>query len=840
LSEYNPWADLLPDFTADLVPAPALALPQIAGASPGLFDDLGGLFGTVVNSGVQPVLDFLAGKIADVIRTVWAAAEGALNVLARLQYRQVLGAFGWTIPADLQVPYSQYGDNPFFTSGQLFALSFEVLRFLWVRIRDDGLGWIKDRIWEFLGYAAKGYASLVDWIGDALANVQNWIRDRVKDLLGFARYGFASMLDWTAAALANAQNWIRDRVTDLLGFARYGFASMLDWTAAALANAQNWILDRVKDLLGFARYGFTSMLDWTGAALANAQNWIRDRVKDLLGFAAHGFANMADFIAAQFSSAASWIYDAIVKPVADELAKIPGYLLAGAQEAFKAVVDGLEFIFDSLFEPAIDFFEKKLSIIPRMVRGEFPTVDTFIDELMDPPIDILKSPLKLLAFVAVAIVSMLMSQMPALSPIQERWKHSIARDVDYAIPSVEQIQDVWNRGLISDAGAVDYLKGLGYGAGPVSILEALRHRIPSAADLTRMADKRVWSLQVPESYGQYSELPGQVVDYMRQIGYTEEWTRNYWRAHWDLPSAQQIFEMLHRGFITEEDITQYLGLTAYLPFFRDKLLNISYNPLTRVDIRRIYKLGVINEQEVNRAYRDLGYNAQNADRLTQFTIRYYGTAQKTRLDEIKDLSAATIRQGYRRHVITREAALSFLEEQGEAADVADFLLSLDDAQLSVNPIGDAGVPIKDESVSLIRQAYREEIYSYDEAVAHLDAIGVLGAEADVMLAIEDAASARDLRKAQTALVRELYIAHELDAGSAGAQLASAGVGPREQSLLLAEWDVERVKGSRRLTVAEIFRALTAGLIDEVGARGRMAVLGYNDADANIIFDLRGG
>src|SRR6266508_2890623 len=150
--DFDPWPEIFPGTIELVAAADTIDLPLIAGASPGLFDDLTGWFGGIAESSVQPVLDFLAGKISDLIRNVWAGVEGGLNVLARLQYRGVFGAFGWTIPDPPRTAYAQYADNRFFTSGQLLALSFQVLFYLWVRIRDDGLNWVRDRVNDGLGW----------------------------------------------------------------------------------------------------------------------------------------------------------------------------------------------------------------------------------------------------------------------------------------------------------------------------------------------------------------------------------------------------------------------------------------------------------------------------------------------------------------------------------------------------------------------------------------------------------------------------------------------------------------------------------------------------------------
>ena len=59
-----------------------------------------------------------------------------------------------------------------------------------------------------------------------------------------------------------------------------------------------------------------------------------------------------------------------------------------------------------------------------------------------------------------------------------------------------------------------------------------------------------------------------------------------------------------------------------MPFWRDKLMQLSYKPLTRVDVRRMHLLGTLDEGGVNRAYRDVGYNEHNASLMTNFTVRY--------------------------------------------------------------------------------------------------------------------------------------------------------------------------------------------------------------------------
>jgi hypothetical protein len=79
--------------------------------------------------------------------------------------------------------------------------------------------------------------------------------------------------------------------------------------------------------------------------------------------------------------------------------------------------------------------------------------------------------------------------------------------------------------------------------------------------------------------------------------------------------------MLHRGIISRDDLFMLLRALDIMPFWRDKLINMAYTLFTRIDIRRMYNIGVMNEGDVKRAYLELGYNDYNANLMTQFVIK---------------------------------------------------------------------------------------------------------------------------------------------------------------------------------------------------------------------------
>jgi hypothetical protein len=137
-----------------------------------------------------------------------------------------------------------------------------------------------------------------------------------------------------------------------------------------------------------------------------------------------------------------------------------------------------------------------------------------------------------------------------------------------------------------------------------------------------MAVREAFTPAIAARFGQYEDLPPDFVEWVGKKGLSKEWASRYWAAHWSLPSPQQGFEMLHRGVIGIDDVNMLMRALDIMPFWRDKLIQIAYRPLSRVDVRRMFALGVLNVSGVRRAYTDIGYNDYNADLMTQFTIKY--------------------------------------------------------------------------------------------------------------------------------------------------------------------------------------------------------------------------
>jgi len=172
------------------------------------------------------------------------------------------------------------------------------------------------------------------------------------------------------------------------------------------------------------------------------------------------------------------------------------------------------------------------------------------------------------------------------------------------------------------------------------IVEANRP-VPTLQDVITFAVRDVYEKEQADLAQLFSGIPDEYVKQAKERGLSEDDARLYWGAHWNLPGLTQVYEMFHRLYpgsgyaasFTEKDMDTFFNLADIAPGFRDGLKAISYNPLTRVDIRRIYSLGVWGtgeaaRQRLIREYRQIGYDPNNAAVLADFTIKYYGEGRK--------------------------------------------------------------------------------------------------------------------------------------------------------------------------------------------------------------------
>jgi alkylhydroperoxidase/carboxymuconolactone decarboxylase family protein YurZ len=223
-------------------------------------------------------------------------------------------------------------------------------------------------------------------------------------------------------------------------------------------------------------------------------------------------------------------------------------------------------------------------------------------------------PLAIMMFIPmVTAVSQPLGNM--LRYVQDRLLRTFRLDPNAALTA-------WRRDKTGYNWVFDDLRDQGVPERTIETLKEQSNIIPGTQDLIRMSVREAFSPEIAEKFGQYQDPPTAVYPWAEKLGLSKEWVDRYWAAHWELPGANQGFELLHRGIITEDELKLLLRALDVMPFWRDKLIKLSWNVPTRVDTRRFWDLRTIDEKRLREIYTGLGYHAQDLEDYILWTKIY--------------------------------------------------------------------------------------------------------------------------------------------------------------------------------------------------------------------------
>ena len=262
------------------------------------------------------------------------------------------------------------------------------------------------------------------------------------------------------------------------------------------------------------------------------------------------------------------------------------------------------------------------------------------------------------------------------------------------------------------------LKKTGIHPDYTELYKTLAYQIPPVADIITMAVREAFSPTIAAKFGQYEDFPADLETYAGQKGLSKEWAERYWAAHWALPSPQQGFEMLHRGVIDRTELDMLLRAQDVMPFWREKLTAIAYRPLTRVDVRRMYKQGVLNEREVFESYLDQGYDEKNAERMAEFTVRQT-------LASLSKFTSSDIIKAFSNRMIDRGTAISLLRDIDIRPEDANYIVSTAEYKRLW--------AFTDDQIAGIRNLYRKRIYDENQTRDKLARLNLPADQIDVLM-----------------------------------------------------------------------------------------------------------
>jgi hypothetical protein len=367
-----------------------------------------------------------------------------------------------------------------------------------------------------------------------------------------------------------------------------------------------------------------------------------------------------------------------------------------------------------------------------------------------------------------------------------------------------------------------------------SILEAKRP-IPGIQDIITFSTREVYSPEAVKLGRLMDEIPNEYLVQAKKRGLSESDAKSYWAAHWNVPSVNQAFEMYHR--LDESDnpdlrfgdkeLRTYFDVADIAPGYRDRLTQIAYNPLGRVDIRRMYRFGIFgNAQEAKpillRLYKDLGYSPENAAFQVDFTIASTENADK-------DITRTQVLAFWRSGALgdDRDAkAKEMLVSLGYSPELADLMIKQES-------IKEVTADEQEEINKLITKYVNGSIKTNDQLSIELHRIPL--SNKDVLKYTKQAE--REREKGEKRLTRSeadrLARIGELDFDEYQEILKSRGYIETDIEKLWSLVDRPEDKDQDEPTKADIIKFYVKGLIDDNEFINRMKHLGFTLLDIGL-------
>jgi len=234
--------------------------------------------------------------------------------------------------------------------------------------------------------------------------------------------------------------------------------------------------------------------------------------------------------------------------------------------------------------------------------------------------------------------------------------------------------------------------------------------IPGIQDLIMMQAHEAFEPDLIAKYGLGAEAPSEIYEYTRAQGLSDEWTDRYWAAHWQHASYAQVMEMLHRGYIDEATVYDWYKLIEIPPYWRDLLTKIAYRPYTRVDVRRMHDMGVLGDDALVQAMKDIGYDSEHAEKMAEF-YKIYNTRSG------KELSRSDIEKAYEDRDLSYTEAISLLMSIGYEEAIAEFYISRVELEMQR--------AARLERIQLTKEKYLSNLISEADARNYLVGYGVV-------------------------------------------------------------------------------------------------------------------
>lgn len=629
---------------------------SVGGILDGAGDVITGVGGSVNNALRGFVLDIeetLSAMIERLFNAVQSSLQGAISAIQNAA-DGVFNAIGDSVRAAVDT-VSQVGEAVI----QQAATIIESIR--------DTLAAAFQRIEETIGGLIEGATEILGSVGEQLSGIAEGITANAESILQAITSGIDESIDALISGAGSAIGAVREQLESLQG----AVLTALDGVGPVLSET---VSGPITSSLGEGLQFFTDLWDATGEAVSTRST---------------------DAIAQVFINAGAPVENA--RRIADILTSV---LPDNPAARFIAFVQLMLSLLGTVGSVPAQMLSQRLG---QELAFEFPVALPSTGEVQQ----------QVLLGVQDTPGALSVLRQQGFSENESERMLALRRRV----PEVGIIQVWWLREFVDTEQALDLLSKLGLNAEDSQHVLDMSFFIPPVQDLITMAVREVFTPEIAERFGQFEDFPEQLEEHAAQQGVSPEWAQRYWAAHWALPSVQMGFEMLHRRVIDEDDLKGLLRAQDVMPFWRDKLTEISFRPLTRVDVRRMHDLGLVSDAELVDRYRDIGYSQANAEMMRDFTVAYNSDRDTENPEELERLTRTAVLGLFSDGALSETQALALMTELGIGRAAA--LIFLEAEKLNTERRD------RREQTDLILERAQAGILSFTQAS---DGLGELGLE----------------------------------------------------------------------------------------------------------------
>jgi hypothetical protein len=298
----------------------------------------------------------------------------------------------------------------------------------------------------------------------------------------------------------------------------------------------------------------------------------------------------------------------------------------------------------------------------------------------------------------------------------------------WELPSYTQLAAMLHRGELEPQEFRDALKALDYAPVWRRPLEVIARAIPTMTDFIRFAQREVFSPGQRRDLGLDADYPDAFTAKAALHGMTEQDARDYWAAHWRLPSARQGYTMLWRHEIEAPELDGLLKALDYPAVWRRRLANIAHIKPGRIDLKRFYRHGIYSRAQLLEGYRQIGYAPADAESMTAVAIAESagGDEAQTWANRARSRLFAVAHNEYLAYSIDPPTALRKLEAIGISDAEGQTILALWNEEAEIQRL--------ELTPAQIRKAYRKALYTETVALAELEERGYSPDDARTFLA----------------------------------------------------------------------------------------------------------